>query len=73
VGHFSGKTNYEAFNAAPANTHNQLPGFGYDAAGNLVQNFPATPPPYVYDDQNRLTSDRLNPGPPKTDGSGSWI
>jgi hypothetical protein len=34
----SGKTNYEPLNAAPANTHDQLPGFGYDIAGNMVSN-----------------------------------
>ena len=49
----SGKTNYESLNAAPASTHNQLPGFGYDIAGNMVSNGTAT---YTYDAENRLIS-----------------
>ena len=49
----SGKTNYEPLNAASATTHNQLPGFGYDIAGNMVSNGTAS---YTYDAENRLIS-----------------
>ena len=45
-----GKTYYEPLSAS-ANTNNQLSGFGYDAAGNLISNSPAS---YVYDGENRL-------------------
>ena len=37
-GPVTGKTNYEALNAAPATSLNQLPGLGYDAAGNVTSN-----------------------------------
>lgn len=48
----TGKINYELLNAAPANGKNQLPGFGYDAAGNMTSNGSTT---YTYDAENRLT------------------
>jgi RHS repeat-associated protein len=47
----AGKTNTESLNAGPANILNQLPGFSYDAAGNLTQNGTAM---YNYDAENRL-------------------
>jgi len=50
-GPVSGKTNYENFNASPASPQNRLPGFGYDAAGNMTSNGSAT---YTYDGENRL-------------------
>jgi RHS repeat-associated protein len=37
-GTVAGKTHSEQLNAAPAGVNNQLPGFGYDAAGNLNSN-----------------------------------
>jgi RHS repeat-associated protein len=37
-GTVAGKTQSEQLNAAPAGVNNQLPGFGYDAAGNLNSN-----------------------------------
>jgi RHS repeat-associated protein len=40
----------ESFSAT-ANTNNQLVGYGYDAAGNMILNGST---PYVYDDENRL-------------------
>jgi RHS repeat-associated protein len=46
----TGKTNFESLNA-PAGTNNQLPGFGYDAAGNMTSNGSTS---YVYDAENRL-------------------
>jgi len=46
----SGKTSHEGLNA-PANTNNQLVGFGYDAAGNMTSNGATS---YVYDAENRL-------------------
>jgi RHS repeat-associated protein len=46
----SGKTNYEPLNA-PASLQNQLTGFTYDVAGNMIQNGSAT---YTYDGDNRL-------------------
>jgi RHS repeat-associated protein len=52
-GPVSGKTNYELLNAAPASPQNRLPGFGYDAAGNMTSNGPAG---YSYDAENRLLS-----------------
>jgi RHS repeat-associated protein len=52
-GPVSGKSNYEPLNAAPATTANRLPGFSYDAAGNLTQNGGAT---YSYDGENRIAS-----------------
>ncbi len=51
-GPVAGKTNYEALNA-PATVKNQLTGFGYDAAGNMISNGTAT---YGYDGENRLTT-----------------
>lgn len=50
----TGKTNAELF-SFPALTNNQLSGFGYDAAGNMTSNTPAT---YVYDAENRLIAAR---------------
>lgn len=50
-GPVSGKTNYEALSAAPATVANRLPGFSYDAAGNLTQNGSTT---YTYDAENRI-------------------
>jgi len=47
----AGKTNYEPLNAAPATPQNRLPGFGYDAAGNMTSNGSAA---YTYDAENRL-------------------
>jgi RHS repeat-associated protein len=52
-GPVAGKNNYEPLDAAPANTKNQLNGFGHDAAGNLTQNGSAT---YTYDEENRISS-----------------
>ena len=51
-GPVAGKTNYEALNA-PATVKNQLTGFGYDAAGNMISNGTAT---YSYDGENRLAT-----------------
>jgi RHS repeat-associated protein len=50
-GPVAGKTNYELLNASPASVLNQLPGYGYDAAGNLTSNGSAA---YTYDAENRL-------------------
>jgi RHS repeat-associated protein len=50
---YPGKTLYELLNAAPASNQNQLPGFGYDAAGNMTSNGSAS---YSYDAENRLTT-----------------
>jgi RHS repeat-associated protein len=50
-GGISGKTYSEPLNAAPATPRNQLTGFGYDAAGNMITNASTT---YIYDDENRL-------------------
>jgi RHS repeat-associated protein len=47
----TGKTNTEPLSAAPSTVTNQLPGFSYDAAGNLTQNGTAT---YNYDAESRL-------------------
>ncbi|MFZ0867310.1 MAG: RHS repeat-associated core domain-containing protein [Candidatus Sulfotelmatobacter sp.] len=48
----------ESLNAAPASTANQLNGFCYDAAGNLLLNSPCPSgsftPTYEYDAENRL-------------------
>jgi len=52
-GPVSGKTNYEALSASPASVQNRLPGFGYDAAGNMTSNGSAN---YTYDAENRLVS-----------------
>jgi RHS repeat-associated protein len=50
----------ETLNAAPSSTANQLNGFCYDAAGNLVLNSPCPTgsftPTYSYDSENRLSS-----------------
>jgi len=50
-GQVTGKTNYELLNAAPASNQNQLPGFTYDAAGNMTQNGSAA---YTYNAEGRL-------------------
>jgi RHS repeat-associated protein len=47
----SGWSNSEILNAASANVQNQLPGFGYDPAGNMTRNNPST---YAYDAENRM-------------------
>ncbi len=52
-GPVAGKTNYEPLSAAPASVQNRLPGFSYDAAGNMTVNGSAT---YTYDGDNRLTN-----------------
>jgi hypothetical protein len=44
------KTNHESLNTS-AGTNNQLAGFGYDAAGNMISNGSTS---YVYDAENRL-------------------
>src|SRR5207245_2537224 len=49
----TGWQNSETLNAAAASTANQLPGFGYDAAGNMTSN---TPYSYVYNGENQLKS-----------------
>jgi RHS repeat-associated protein len=49
----SGKTNYEPL-AAPALTTNQLTGFSYDAAGNLISD--GSGDTYTYDAENRLVT-----------------
>lgn len=51
-GPVAGKTNYESLSAAPATPQNRLPGYTYDAAGNMTVNGSAT---YTYDAENRLT------------------
>jgi hypothetical protein len=45
------KCTAEALSASPATTQNRLPGFGYDAAGNMTSNGPDT---YTYDAENRI-------------------
>jgi len=45
--------NSETLNAAAASTANQLPGFGYDAAGNMTSNGTFS---YVYNGENQLRS-----------------
>ena len=52
IGGVTGKTNHENLNAAPASVQNKLPGFGYDAAGNMISNGSVT---YTFDAENRLT------------------
>jgi RHS repeat-associated protein len=47
----SGQTFGQNLQAFPANAQNQLPGFGYDAAGNMTSNGSVT---YTYDAENRL-------------------
>jgi hypothetical protein len=44
------KTNHEGLNTS-ALTNNQLSGYGYDTAGNMISNGSAT---YFYDAENRL-------------------
>jgi RHS repeat-associated protein len=46
----TGKTKTEGLSVS-VGTNNQLSGFGYDPAGNMITNGSAT---YVYDDENRL-------------------
>jgi RHS repeat-associated protein len=46
-----GKTNYEPLNVAPASNLNRLPGFGYDAAGNMTSNGSVS---YTYSVENQL-------------------
>jgi RHS repeat-associated protein len=53
IGQVTGKTGHETLNVAPANGKNQLPGFGYDAAGNMISNSLGTS---TYDAENRLLS-----------------
>jgi RHS repeat-associated protein len=53
----SGNCYYESMNAAPASTANQLGGYSYDAAGNLLLNTS-----FYYDQENRL----YNPSAPYT-------
>jgi hypothetical protein len=50
---YSGKHNSETLNAAPASSKNQLPGYSYDAAGNMTSNGSTT---YTYDAENRVTA-----------------
>ena len=49
---YSGCSEPSAFSST-ATAQNQLSGFGYDAAGNITSNSPAS---YVYDAENHLTS-----------------
>ena len=53
VGPYPGRVNYPPALTATATTKNQLTGFGYDIAGNLVSNGSAN---YVYDAENQITS-----------------
>lgn len=53
----SGSCTYESLSAAPASTSNQLTGYSYDAAGNLLLNSE-----FFYDQENRL----YNPSAPYT-------
>ncbi len=53
IGLYSGKHNSETLNAAPASSKNQLPGYSYDAAGNMTSNGSTT---YTYDAENRVTA-----------------
>ena len=48
-----GKVDSPNLQAAPANSKNQLPGFAYDAAGNMTQNGSTT---YTYDAENLIIS-----------------
>ncbi len=48
----TGKTNYENFNAAPASIKNQLSGYSYDAAGNLLSD--GLGHGFTYDVENRI-------------------
>lgn len=47
----NGKALYEPLSAAPASNQNRLPGYGYDAAGNIISNGSAS---YTYDSESRL-------------------
>jgi RHS repeat-associated protein len=49
----TGKTNFELLNASPANLQNRLPGFSYDAAGNMVANGTTS---YTYDAENHMNT-----------------
>ena len=49
-----GWQNSETLNAAAASAQNQLNGFCYDAAGNMIG--PTCSPTYVYDAENRLSA-----------------
>jgi RHS repeat-associated protein len=52
IARYSGKSNSESLNCAPANTRDQLSTcFGYDAAGNLTSNGSTA---YSYDGENHL-------------------
>lgn len=53
----SGSCTYESLSAGPASTSNQLTGYSYDAAGNLLLNSS-----FYYDQENRL----YNPSAPYT-------
>ena len=53
VGPYTGRVNYPSGLTASPTTKNQLTGFGYDIAGNMVSNGSAS---YVYDAENRMTS-----------------
>ncbi len=51
----TGKTNTEPLNAAPATVTNQLNGFCYDAAGNMIRGGTCgIMPKYSYDAENRM-------------------
>ena len=50
---YLGKTSYELLNVAPATAKNQLTGYGYDAAGNVISNSGTS---YTYDAENRLVT-----------------
>jgi RHS repeat-associated protein len=52
IGPVTGKANSEQLNVAPAGVNNQLPGFGYDAAGNITSNGILG---YTYDTESHLT------------------
>jgi RHS repeat-associated protein len=47
----TGKSSSELLSVAPASNQNRLPGFGYDAAGNMISNGSAS---YTYDAENHL-------------------
>jgi uncharacterized protein RhaS with RHS repeats len=49
----TGWHNSEGLSAAPASIVNQLPGFGYDAAGNMTSNAPFN---YLYNGEGQLKS-----------------
>ena len=52
IGPVAGKANSEQLNIGPAFTNNQLPGFGYDAAGNVTSDGVLG---YTYDMESHLT------------------